>query len=235
MGFLDHSTNNIIVDAVLTDRGRELLASQPGAAGAGGFSITKFSLSDDEVDYTIIEKYGRTVGKEKIIKNTPIFEAQTKSFLAQKFRMFTLTSSTSTHLPTLSVSPDGLVSLNATQNSVRLKVNTSISKGVVPNEISDDQFYVTVPSKLVSLPGRAIDVDETSSLLMATYLIDTASDSQGVGTRTADVILTRAPGIGQDDTLFSIYGSSGTITTVMSIVGADSGARKDITISVSRG
>ena len=35
MGFLDHSTNNIIVDAVLTDTGREFLAankiSQPGA------------------------------------------------------------------------------------------------------------------------------------------------------------------------------------------------------------
>ena len=72
MGFLDHSTNNIIVDAVLTDTGREFLA-----ANRGDFKIAYFSLSDDEVDYTIIERFGRSVGKEKIIKNTPIFEAQT--------------------------------------------------------------------------------------------------------------------------------------------------------------
>ena len=65
MGFLDHSTNNIIVDAVLTDLGRQALAN-------GTFDITQFSLGDDEIDYTIIEKFGRAVGKEKIIKKTPL-------------------------------------------------------------------------------------------------------------------------------------------------------------------
>ena len=71
MGYLDHSTNNIIVDAVLTDIGREFLARNDGS-----FSIVKFALGDDEVDYTMIQKFGRTVGKEKIEKNTPVFEAQ---------------------------------------------------------------------------------------------------------------------------------------------------------------
>ena len=70
MGYLDHSTNNIIVDAVLTDIGREFLARNDGS-----FSIVKFALGDDEVDYTMIEKFGRTVGKEKIEKNgLEIFE-----------------------------------------------------------------------------------------------------------------------------------------------------------------
>ena len=31
MGFLDHSTNNIVVDAVLTDTGRRLLARNDGS------------------------------------------------------------------------------------------------------------------------------------------------------------------------------------------------------------
>ena len=61
MGYLDHSTNNIIVDAVLTDIGREFLARNDGS-----FSIVKFAMGDDEVDYTMIRKFGRTVGKEKI-------------------------------------------------------------------------------------------------------------------------------------------------------------------------
>ena len=81
MGFLDHSTNNIIVDAVLTDKGRQMLSRNDGS-----FSITRFAFGDDEVDYTIIRKFGRTVGKEKIEKNTPVFEAQTNSDLGLKFR-----------------------------------------------------------------------------------------------------------------------------------------------------
>ena len=53
MGFLDHSTNNIIIDAVLTDQGRKRLANNDGS-----FQIHFFSLADDEVDYSIIEKFG---------------------------------------------------------------------------------------------------------------------------------------------------------------------------------
>jgi len=76
MGFLDHTTNNIIVDAVLTDKGREKLA-QSGAGG--GLNIVKYAFADNEVDYTLLKKYGETVGKEKIEKNTPVFEANTDS------------------------------------------------------------------------------------------------------------------------------------------------------------
>lgn len=72
MGFLDHSTNNIIVDAVLTAEGRAKLA-------AGNLVISSYSFFDTEVDYTIIKKYGVAVGKEKIEKNTAILEASTST------------------------------------------------------------------------------------------------------------------------------------------------------------
>ena len=54
MGFLDHSTNNIIVDAVLTDAGRLSLARNDGS-----FQVFQFALGDDEVDYEIIEQYAQ--------------------------------------------------------------------------------------------------------------------------------------------------------------------------------
>lgn len=73
MGFLDHSTNNIIVDAVLTDKGRERLAS---GQELGQF-IVYYSFADEEIDYSLITKYGNLIGKQKIEKNTPIFEAST--------------------------------------------------------------------------------------------------------------------------------------------------------------
>jgi hypothetical protein len=46
MGYLDNSS--VIVDAILTKKGRELLSRQDGS-----FRITQFALADDEIDYTL--------------------------------------------------------------------------------------------------------------------------------------------------------------------------------------
>ena len=51
MGFLDHSANNIIVDAVLTSLGRKKLANSFDT-----FKVAQFALADDEIDYGVIEK-----------------------------------------------------------------------------------------------------------------------------------------------------------------------------------
>lgn len=80
MGFLDHSTNNIVVDAVLTDKGRQLISE-------GNLDINGYVFYDDEVDYTLIQKYGRVIGKEKIEKNTPVFEASTNNSYGVKYAL----------------------------------------------------------------------------------------------------------------------------------------------------
>ena len=46
MGYLNNST--ITVDAILTKKGREILAS-----GRDNFQITSFALADDEIDYDL--------------------------------------------------------------------------------------------------------------------------------------------------------------------------------------
>ena len=45
MGYLDNTS--VVVDAILTKKGREILAN------GGDLNITKFALSDEEVDYTL--------------------------------------------------------------------------------------------------------------------------------------------------------------------------------------
>ena len=85
MGFLNHATNNIIIDAVLTERGRELLSRNDGS-----FNVAAFAFGDDEVDYSIIKKYGLTIGKEKIEKNTPIFEANPNENISIKHPLISL-------------------------------------------------------------------------------------------------------------------------------------------------
>ncbi len=46
MGYLDNSS--VTVDAILTLKGRELLAK-----GGDAFKITQFALGDDEIDYSL--------------------------------------------------------------------------------------------------------------------------------------------------------------------------------------
>ena len=50
MGYLDNT--QVIVDAVLTKRGRELLARNDGS-----FRVTQFALADDEIDYSLFNEF----------------------------------------------------------------------------------------------------------------------------------------------------------------------------------
>ena len=83
MAFLDRSS--LIVDAVLTNKGRERLSSN-------SFEITKFALGDDEVDYSLYNE-ANTNGPNYYgvaIENMPILEATTKADTALKFKLITL-------------------------------------------------------------------------------------------------------------------------------------------------
>lgn len=234
MGFLDHSTSNIIIDAVLTDTGRRKLADNNGS-----FKISFFSLADDEVDYSIIEQYGRTVGKEKITKNTPVFEAQTAGDIALKYRLLTLSDPTIVNLPTLSV--EGSQNLSSTGNQItfgrttntrnKVSVQQTIQGNVrIPDGASDQSFTVFVPDRFLLIPEKAyLSIDPTTRV--AQYHVQAGTPSSNNGA-TANFDLSVQAGL--DDTAFTIYGDGTTITSVVSIVGDGSGIRKDITVTISK-
>mgnify|MGYP001273894957 CR=1 FL=1 len=82
MAFLDRSS--LIVDAVLTDKGREKLSSN-------SFEVTKFALGDDDVDYTLYDETN-TNGPNYYgfaIESMPIMEAFTRSTNALKYQLVT--------------------------------------------------------------------------------------------------------------------------------------------------
>lgn len=233
MGFLDHSTNNIIVDAVLTDEGRKLLARNDGS-----FRITMFSMGDDEVDYGIIKKFGRAVGKEKIAKNTPVFEAQTKKDIAIKHRLLTLPSRTLRQMPTYTMAPPGTLTYNTTNNSEN---SFTISQGIpgaprsrVPDGLIDNTFTVLIPDRFLKITeGSAGFVSMTSDTRVATYkAIGTVNENGG-----SQLTLTVALQNNFSQTVFNIYGRSSTgntaISSVITIVGDQSGSRTDINVSIS--
>ena len=70
MGYLNNSV--VTVDAILTKKGRELLARNDGS-----FMITQFALGDDEIDYTLFNE-NHPNGSQysgEAIENMPILEA----------------------------------------------------------------------------------------------------------------------------------------------------------------
>lgn len=92
MGYLDKST--ITVDAILTNRGRELLSQ---GTGKGNFQITKFAVADDEVDYTLYN-VAHPLGSNyygAIIENMPVLEATPDETQIMKYKLVTITGADS--------------------------------------------------------------------------------------------------------------------------------------------
>ena len=245
MGFLDHSTNNIIIDAVLTDTGRKMLADNRGR-----FKVAFFSLADDEVDYSIIQKYGRSVGKEKISKNTPIFEAQTQSTLALKNRLLTLPDPTIIRLPRLSASSTSIsgdtllfrtqagqmangAGTASTSNEVTIE-QTIQGETDVPDGVSDTTFTVLVPDRFLTIQDKT-EVSIEATTRTAYYIVT----RWGVNTQNGAIVKFTLTTLGRtlDDTIFNIYGDEGnknTISTVVSVIGDQSGIRKDFACTIER-
>lgn len=240
MGFLDHSTNNVIIDAVLTDHGRRLLAENQGS-----FKIAFFSLGDDEVDYSMIRKFGRTVGKEKIAKNTPIFEAQTASSLALKHRLITLPDPLITRMPSMTFSISGagatVDGAGLGDNSIQftgaanasITFSQSIAQGSIPTGLTDQTYTIFVNDRFLSVT-TAVKVSTQSNTRIAAYS-QTKSAGAGAGAGSSITITLARKSL--DDTTYSQFGDfhdPNQITSVMSVVGDQSGLRKDIKVTIRK-
>lgn len=96
MAYANNET--LTVDAVLTKKGRELLAAQ------GGLNITAFALSDDEIDYRLYQP-NHPQGSayyDLAIRNTPVLEAFTDETQVLKYKLVTLPAGV-TSIPTISL------------------------------------------------------------------------------------------------------------------------------------
>jgi len=236
MGFLDSTTNNLIVDAVLTNTGRSLLARNDGS-----FSIHKFAASDDEVDYNIIAKYGRNVGAEKITKNTPVFEACTNQSYAQKFKLVSISNPNLLRLPSLSLSGDSAVS--GQSNVVTLGVNTQKSstlsvEQVITNESSidvelqDNTFSVDVPSLFMQISNTTPQFVDNQQ--RAKYLLTRSANKNSYGGSTVQFVVSVKS---LSNATFSVYGMTANKSVIKSYVrvsGMQSGSVIDITVLINQ-
>jgi hypothetical protein len=90
MSFLNNQL--VTIDAVLTKKGRELMARNDGS-----FQITQFALADDEIDYTLYNPShpsGSAFFGEAIEK-MPLLQAFTDETQNLKYKLVTLPRGTS--------------------------------------------------------------------------------------------------------------------------------------------
>lgn len=231
LGFLQSDTNNIILDAVLTDTGRRFLARNDGS-----FSTIKFALGDDEVDYGIITRFGRTVGKEKIEKNTPIFEALTNGSLAQKYRCISVSNPNLVRLPNLQLeSSVSTVSLGTQGTKTKnLVINqTIVNENVIDSELVDQSFVIELNSLFIYLQGTT--PDNVDSQRKATYIVTRQQGTTSVGgSKLSFTLATQAI----TDTQFQIFGAVNNkqqITTYVKVTGLQSGAVLEIPVTITLG
>ena len=117
MAYLNNT--EITVDAILTKKGREKLAS------GEGLNITKFALGDDEIDYTLYEP-AHPKGSayyDAAIKAIPITEASPDETQVLKYKLVTLPKGT-TKIPKVEF---GIPSISVNQNSGQVSLTPTTS------------------------------------------------------------------------------------------------------------
>ena len=182
MAFLNNS-GDIILDAVLTDLGRQRLAR-----GDGSFRITKFALADDEIDYTLYNKNhpSGSAYYDLEILQTPVLEAFTNNTSFLKSKLVTIPRSNILYLPVLKLAQGAQKRepFYSSVNAYLVTVNEATQDSKISNSIKMD-----VDGVLYGASGfennnpitvhQGLDTDEISSnraldssLIETSYMIE---------------------------------------------------------------
>jgi hypothetical protein len=232
MGFLRHDTNDVILDAVLTDKGRELLAAQDGS-----FQIAKFTLSDEDVDYNVVKEFGRVVGKEKIEKNTPVLEALTNTSIMQKSSLVSISSNNSTlsYLPfTVLDTGNDLVELSSIggislkEMTLTQKIDASVNSP--PQDIINYSYSVEMNNLFLSIPGT--QYSNVSSSNIATYRLSPGFTDQANNEKLSELKFTiTTRNINPDS--YSSYIKNKIIRTFVTVIGNQDGSETTFEVQIT--
>ena len=218
MGYLNNAV--ITVDAILTTKGRELLARNDGS-----FQITQFALGDDEIDYTLYNPnhpsgsafYGEA------IDNMPLLEAFPDELQIMKYKLTTLPRGTA-KLPVLDLGYAAITLKQGAQLSI-----TPQTLNYLGNEqtFETSGYSATIGDvRLMSnFSGQGIQSEAAAAANEnATETIGTSVSKTVIGTQ----INLRAT------TINTLFGSNSTLLTTLTVIGLDSGARSTIPVTITK-
>ena len=222
MGYLNNQL--ITVDAILTKKGRELLAK-----GDGSFDITQFALSDDEVDYTLYNPnhpsgsafYGEA------IENMPLLEAFPDESQMMKYKLVTLPRQTA-KMPTLAGSGIGpllkipqLSSETITPETLDYLAGTNFEPSGYQFTISDVRVTSQFQGNGKNTPA-ALELAARNANMTVTNGTNT---SQTVIGTTCTIVAT---GVN------TLFGTRNILYATLTVIGLDSGARASVPLQITR-
>ena len=211
MGYLDNSV--VTVDAILTNKGRQLLAQ-------GNFNITQFALADDEIDYTLYNPtnpsgsayYGQA------IENMPLLEAFPQETQMMKYKLITLPRGTA-KMPILNLGYTSIV----IKQGASLAITPQTLNYLGGNTFETSGYTATIADvrTMNTFEGVGINTPNATAL-NATTTLGTSVSKTVVGT-TINLTAT---------TVNTLFGTNTSLYTTLTVVGRDSGARLSIPVTV---
>jgi|TARA_R110001592_G_scaffold100984_3_gene286031 hypothetical protein len=216
MGYLNNTT--VTVDAILTKKGRELLARNDGS-----FRITQFSLADDEIDYTLYNPnhpsgsafYGEA------IENMPILEAFPDETQTMKYKLLTLPRGTA-KLPVLELG----------YTTITLKQGASLS--ITPqtlNYLGTDSTFES--SGYTATVGDSRTLSNFEGVGVNNAAAATLNTTTTIGTNVSRTVIGTTINL-TATTVNTLFGTSNTLNTIITVTGRDSGARLTIPLNITK-
>ena len=216
MGYLNNTA--VTVDAILTKKGRELLAR-----GDGSFRITQFALSDDEIDYTLYNPthpsgsafYGEA------IENMPLLEAFPDETQIMKYKLVTLPRGTA-RMPVLDIGYSAIrikqgASLAITPQTLNYLSQTSLI------ESSGYTFTISDVRLFNSFNGVGVNTDAATQL----------NQTETIGTNVSKTVIGTTLNF-TATTVNTLFGGNTNLSATLQVVGRDSGARISIPVTVTK-
>jgi hypothetical protein len=216
MGYLSNSV--VTIDAILTTKGRELLARNDGS-----FRITQFALSDDEIDYTLYNPnhpsgsayYGQA------IESLPLLEAFPEETQIMKYKLTTLPRGTS-KMPVLDIGYDSIslkqgASLAITPQTLNYLGNTTVF------ETSGYNATISDVRTMSTFEGIGVNTPNATEL----------NSTQTLGTNVSKTVIGTTINL-RATTVNTLFGSNQTLQATLTVTGRDSGARITIPITITK-
>ena len=219
MGYLNNQI--VTIDAILTKKGRELLAK-----GNGTFNITQFALGDDEIDYTMYNPshpsgsayYGEA------IENMPLLEAFPDETQTLKYKLATLPRGTA-KMPIISLGLESVILKQTAATSITPQTLNYLDNNST-TEPAGYTFTISDVRLMSSFLGTGIDTQAAQAL-------NTTNSTVTNGTNVSKTVIgttlsLRATGVN------TLFGSQTALYATLTVVGRDSGARLQVPVIVNK-
>lgn len=208
MSYIDNQV--ITIDAILTKKGRELLAQN------GNLNITSFSLADDEIDYSLYNS-SHPAGSafyDLALRNTPIFEPLSDETQTMKYKLVTLNQGV-TSIPVISIAQD------------KISVTRDYTGDIIISPSTNPAYNLTLGYTVIlgNKNVGVIIVEEFNSINSVSNTIPTFAGD--ITTTSAQVV------VGKKFKFVPNSSLNKTTTTNLTVIGNESGGSTSIEVTVS--